>query len=385
MCLVYDCLYPHTIGGAERWYRELASNLVQGGHDVTYLTRRQWDGPPPHIEGVRVVEVMGRANLYADGGQRRITPAVRFGVGVFAHLLRRGRSYDIVHTCSFPFFSLLGTRLALVGATTRVGVDWFEVWSDSYWRAYLGRAGGQIGIVVQRLCVRLTPFAFVYSELSDRRLRSLGQTPPPMLLRGLHPEPTSVVEGQTTPSGPPVVLLVGRLIPEKRAHLLPAVVAAARSQVPDLRGLVVGDGPGRAALDASVAEAGMEKWVDAPGFVDRARLEVALATAACLLVTSQREGYGIVVLEAASRGTPVVVVEAEDNAAADLIEPGLNGLRVSSDDPAAIAHAVVRVIEAGEAMRSSTLQWFAANVESLSAATSAARVVACYEAGLASR
>jgi len=383
VCLVYDCLYPHTIGGAERWYRQLASTLTEAGHEVTYLTRRQWDGPAPEVPGVRILQVMGRAGLYDEGGRRRIGPPVRFGFGVFVHLLRHGRSYDAVHTCSFPYFSLIGIRLALLGRATSVGVDWFEVWSDEYWRTYIGRAGGRMGAVIQRLCVRLTPFAFVYSELFERRLRRLGQSPNTLLLRGLYPGPVATGGRATEASVPPVVLMVGRLIPEKRAHFLPAVVAAARTSVPGLRGLVVGEGPGRSALDAAVVGAGMEGVVDAPGFVERAVLEDALASAACLLVTSKREGYGIVVLEAAAYGTPVVVVEAEDNAAADLVEHGVNGLRVAGDDPEAIADAVVKVVEQGDALRASTAKWFASNAEALAAPTSAARVVATYEAALA--
>ena len=31
VCIVYDCLYPYTIGGAERWYRNLAERLVGRG------------------------------------------------------------------------------------------------------------------------------------------------------------------------------------------------------------------------------------------------------------------------------------------------------------------------------------------------------------------
>ena len=58
VCLVYDCLFPWTKGGAERWYRVLADELVRAGHAVTYLTRQQW-GPDdaPDIPGVRVVVV----------------------------------------------------------------------------------------------------------------------------------------------------------------------------------------------------------------------------------------------------------------------------------------------------------------------------------------
>ena len=43
VCLVYDCLFPHTVGGAERWYRTLAERLAAAGHEVTYLTLRQWE------------------------------------------------------------------------------------------------------------------------------------------------------------------------------------------------------------------------------------------------------------------------------------------------------------------------------------------------------
>ena len=31
ICLVYDCLYPYTVGGAERWYRALAERLAARG------------------------------------------------------------------------------------------------------------------------------------------------------------------------------------------------------------------------------------------------------------------------------------------------------------------------------------------------------------------
>ena len=31
ICLVYDCLFPYTVGGAERWYRNLAERLAELG------------------------------------------------------------------------------------------------------------------------------------------------------------------------------------------------------------------------------------------------------------------------------------------------------------------------------------------------------------------
>ncbi len=54
--IVYDCLFPYTIGGGERWYRTLAERLAADGHEVTYLTLRQWErGARPQLPGVQVV------------------------------------------------------------------------------------------------------------------------------------------------------------------------------------------------------------------------------------------------------------------------------------------------------------------------------------------
>ena len=72
VCLVYDCLYPHTVGGAERWYRNLGERLAADGHEVTYLTLRQWDrGADPGVDGVDVRAVGPRMGLYARPGRRR--------------------------------------------------------------------------------------------------------------------------------------------------------------------------------------------------------------------------------------------------------------------------------------------------------------------------
>ena len=35
IAIVYDCLFPHTVGGAERWYRELAERLAASTRSPT--------------------------------------------------------------------------------------------------------------------------------------------------------------------------------------------------------------------------------------------------------------------------------------------------------------------------------------------------------------
>jgi glycosyltransferase involved in cell wall biosynthesis len=375
ICLVYDCLFPHTVGGAERWYRNLAERLAAAGHDVTYLTLTQWEaGAEPRLDGVRVLAVGPRMELYATGGRRRIAPPLRFGAGVLAHLLARGRDYDVVHTASFPYFSLLAAGLLAPRARYRLVVDWHEVWSRDYWREYLGPAGGAVGYAVQRACARLPQQAFCFSRLHAARLRAEG-------LRGA----VTVLAGEYTGSletppvrdpAAPVAVFAGRLIPEKRAPLAVAAIAAAARTVPGLRGVIYGDGPARAEVARAVGEAGGA--VTQAGFVDSAVIDRALRDALCLVLTSRREGYGMVVVEAAARGTPSIVVAGPDNAATELVEDGVNGVIVADASPAAVAAAIVRIHRAGRTMRASTSAWFAAHATSLSLAASLERVLEAY-------
>jgi glycosyltransferase involved in cell wall biosynthesis len=377
ICIVYDCLFPWTVGGAERWYRNLAERLAAHGHDVTYLTLRQWEaGDEPDLPGVTVRAVGPGLALYGRDGHRRILPPLVFGAGVAWHLLRRGRRYDVVHTASFPYFSLLAAGVLRPLGRFGLVVDWHEVWSRRYWREYLGRAGGAIGHAVQLACVRLPQRAFCFSRLHRDRLVEEGLRGTPRILEGEY-------AGDLTPPEPnaaePVVVFAGRLIPEKRAPAVVPAVGRARRSLPGLRGIVFGDGPERAELQAAIRREGLDGVVQAPGFVGAAEVEDALRTALCMVLPSRREGYGLIVVEAAARGTPSVVVAGEDNAAVELVEEGVNGTVAASASPEDLAAAIVRVHEGGVALRERTCAWFAANARRLSLDGSLDAVVAGYD------
>ena len=70
-----------------------------------------------------------------------------------------------------------------------------------------------------------------------------------------------------------------------------------------------------------------------------------------MVLPSSREGYGLIVVEAASMGVPSVVVAGPDNAAVELIEPGQNGFVADSASPADLAAAVLAVHERGPELR----------------------------------
>ena len=178
----------------------------------------------------------------------------------------------------------------------------------------------------------------------------------------------------------PVVVFAGRHIPEKRAPLVVDAVAAVRARGMDVRGVVLGDGPELEQVRRRIVELGLTGAVEAPGFVATEEVERLLGESLCLLLPSRREGYGMVVIEAARAGTPSVLVAAADNAAVELIAPGENGFIAAGPDPEELATLILEVVAGGLELRRRTAAWFARNAEHLSLAGSLDQVVAAYAA-----
>lgn len=380
VAIVYDCIYPQTRGGAERWYRNLADRL-DGGDDceVTYLTRRQWGDEGPGT-GFRTVAVSGASELYGPDGNRRILPPVRFGLGVFLHLLRHARRYEVVHTASFPYFSVLGAWLALKlrRSHARLVVDWHEYWGPEYWRRYLGPFAGRVANLIERICLRLPDRSIAFSQLVAGRLKEAGHRAPLTVLTGEFAEPDASVAPIAEPPDPPVLVAVGRQIKEKRLDLLLEAMPALLRDHPGLRARVIGDGPEAERLGELAEQLGIAHSISFERGLSDEDVSEAMRTASCLVHPSEREGYGLVLIEAASLGTPVVAVPAPQNAATELVEEGSNGFVAEGGTAAELAAAVSKALVAGAELRVSTAAWYSRNREGLSIESSIAPVLAAY-------
>jgi len=183
------------------------------------------------------------------------------------------------------------------------------------------------------------------------------------MLAGAYDGPT---EHQPVEDAEPLVVFAGRHIPEKGVPVVVAAVAELRKKLPSARATIFGDGPERGEVQRRVAELGLQDVVDVPGFVATEVVDRTIARALCMVLPSRREGYGLIVVEAAARGTPSVVVAGEDNAAVELVAEGENGFISPSRSPRDLADAIWAVHVAGPALRQSTSRWFDANVERMS-------------------
>ena len=380
IALVYDCLYPNTIGGAERWYRNLAEQL-DGTHRVTYLTRRQWNTEEPEAP-FETIGVAPGGKLYTASGRRRIGPPIRFGWGVFWHLLRHGGRYDAIHTASFPYFSVLAAAMALRlrRSSALLIVDWHELVGPRV-LAFLSRVvGGRIGAAVQALCLRLPDQSFTFSRLVEERLVESNHGAAITRLTGEYAGAsledvallTFTSEVGRWWSSPVVISL------EMHVAAIPPAIAAARHQIPDLECTILGDGPETETVRKKVRTLGLEEAIDVRGRVDSSEVAKTIASAICLLNPSEREGYGQVIVEAAALGTPAIVVAGPENAATELIEPGINGYVAESCDPEELGRLIVDVARHAERLQRSTREWYADHSNELSLQHSLDTVLSTY-------
>lgn len=140
------------------------------------------------------------------------------------------------------------------------------------------------------------------------------------------------------------ILSLGRLVPKKNLENLVrgyhAYVAAAG---PAARPLVIaGDGPLAQPLQALVESLGLSARVTFAGHVGYEDLPIYYGLAACFVLASTVEQWGLVVNEAIASGLPVIVSE-RCGASADLVRPGENG-EICAPDAASIAAALDRLL-----------------------------------------
>lgn len=136
----------------------------------------------------------------------------------------------------------------------------------------------------------------------------------------------------------PMALCVGNLVPEKGF----ALAVGSLVQVPALRLVIVGAGPERPGLEALARRLGVFERVRFQGNMPQAELRHAYAGVDVLLLTSTREGWPNVVLEALACGTPVVAVDV--GAVRSMLDDRRVGRIVLGRDPATLAAEVADLL-----------------------------------------
>ncbi len=143
------------------------------------------------------------------------------------------------------------------------------------------------------------------------------------------------------PGQPPVVLGVGSLTRQKDFATLLRAFAMVRGKR-SARLVILGEGEDRATLESLAAELGVKGDVALPGWV--ANPYAWMARAGVFVLSSQWEGFGLVLAEALACGTPVVSTDCPSGPA-EILEGGRHGRLVPMQDSAAMAAAILDTLD----------------------------------------
>jgi phosphatidylinositol alpha-1,6-mannosyltransferase len=184
------------------------------------------------------------------------------------------------------------------------------------------------------------------SEFTRQQLLTSGRIPAErtaILLNALDPFLTPA-SPSPPPSGPPVILSISRLTMADRYkgidHLI-AAMPAVRKQVPDARLRIVGRGDGMASLQALARKHGVSDAVDFLGYRSDSEIAGEFAASRLFALPSEKEGFGLVYLEAMAHGRPCL--GARSGGAPEVITPD-TGVLVEYGDVPGIAAATVAAL-----------------------------------------
>jgi glycosyltransferase involved in cell wall biosynthesis len=142
----------------------------------------------------------------------------------------------------------------------------------------------------------------------------------------------------------PVFLNVGRYTPQKSQHTLIEAMTQVVRELPDARLLVVGWGELECDLRKAVRRRGLGEHVNVTGRV--ASIHPCYKLADVFALSSVRESFGIVLLEAMAAGLPVVATDVQG--IPEVVEDGTTGSLVPPDDPDQLADAMIRAATTDE-------------------------------------
>lgn len=196
---------------------------------------------------------------------------------------------------------------------------------------------------LDKWATRRFPCVVAVSEHGQRYLTKCLGVPPGnvTLIRNGCRTPPSIHERPASPT----LVSIGAFRPEKGQEYLLKATAMLRDEFPDIRLILVGDGPSREALKEAIRTLGLSSHVHMTGHVSD--ILPYLAQASVAVFPSLTEQFGMAVLEALSAGIPVVASAV--GGIPELIDDRHSGILVPPKDVTGLASAI------GELLTSSDL------------------------------
>ncbi|MEK7543306.1 MAG: glycosyltransferase family 4 protein [Patescibacteria group bacterium] len=316
-----DVKHPKS-GGAEIVTLEHAKAWVKAGHAVTWFTAGfNNERTEEFVSGVKIVRWAGSLTVYL--------------VAPIYYVLHR-KEFDIVvdEIHGIPFFTPLYVRVPIVAFIHEVAGD---IW-DSMYPFPINIVGRVLEIFYLRLYRNILFWADAHATIGDLVRHGVPKElctaiPCPPLSRVL----TKLPQKERVPT----FLFVSRIVKMKGIEEVIRAFSLIYDELPTAQLWVVGTGEGAYvdSLKSILKSDHIRSRIKFFGFVSEEKKLMFMQKAHVLLHASVKEGWGLVVLESASQGTPAVVYDT--HGLSEVVKHGKTGIVISDNSPETLAREAV--------------------------------------------
>lgn len=321
-------------GGAEQATYEIFSRIAAKGHEVTWFSGM--------FKGASAEEDKDGIKYIRRGGQATVHyRAWRW----YKRQLKNGVGYDLVidEINTIPFLSPLyvkAPRVTYINQLAR-GIWFYEVFFPL----------GVIGYLLEGLYLRIyrKEQIVTISQSTKQDLLQIGCSDSNIYIVDMGLDIKPVTNLKTIRKEERLTLLYfGSLRPMKRVAEAIKVFSYVKQSVPSAQMWIAGSGDkkNKAKLEQLIVQLNVNDSVEFKGLIPREQKGAVLGHAHFLLVTSVREGWGLVVIEANASGTPAAVYDVPG--LRDSVLDGVTGIVSPNSAPQRLAARIIDVIKRPE-------------------------------------
>lgn len=317
-----EMFHPH-IGGIEVRSGELVAELCRRGHECTVITSR-------------IPETLAIEDTWHSAPVHRLQFRRAIATGDLRELQHALATVRAVKTSFQPDVELVFVSGPLI-ALQRIASRQAPCPTIASLQGRIEEYTTPGGTIRQHLryCDFIVTVSHFLHQAVCRDMPELARKTIPLL----NSLPVSGPRPLSLPQDPPVIMTLGRLIPEKGFDLALRAMQQVHVRHPAAKMIVAGDGPERQPLETLAHELGLEGCVHFTGWIPPTEVPGFLNRASVVVMPSRwEEAFGLVSLQAAQMGRPVVGTRV--GALPEIVIHGRTGFLVDNEDVTALANAL---------------------------------------------
>jgi len=343
--LILIRFFTPSVGGSELLFCTIAEKLAENGHKVWVISNKLKGLEYPQHENITTVFVSTHDKQIIKKWSQFNKIKYFFYTLNAAFKIVRNEKIDIIHTNPFEpivvgsilsFFSSkphIMTIHDLTPINKKVLEEWINKTKNKKFKAILGS-------IIMKTIFRLNHAAIhTVSEKSKDDLVSFGEKKPIFVIENAIP----LRERIDVSVNPLQFVYVGRLVLYKNITIVLQALKLVKKNFPKVIFIIAGDGDYRENLEKTVIDLGLSDNVFFKGHVSDEEKFQLISSSVAFIFPSLYEGFGLVILEAFMKKTPVLVSDVRP--LSDIVENEKTGLILPVNDEKKWARAMEKLLQ----------------------------------------